>query len=136
MRGRRVSFHVSRPDPVTSWTGWDIRGGASAGPAVAEEFAVPCPSDVAAGGRYELLAVAGRGFRPPRFLSAVDLSEDGLTGPEVGVEQGIEGMRQTWSLLYRKLAETGPPVVAPYVDLPPRGEPAGWCERRGPRDLQ
>jgi hypothetical protein len=113
-RGPR-SAHVSSPDPVTSWSGWDVRGGASADPGAAEAFGRGAPSDLGPRARYELLAVAGRGFRPPRFLSVIPLSEESLAGPDVGSESGTEGLRQTWSLLYRQVAETGPRVAAPYA---------------------
>jgi hypothetical protein len=112
-RGPR-SAHVSSPDPVTSWTGWDVRGGASAEPGAAEAFGRGAPSDPGPRARYELLAVAGRGFRPPRFLSVLPLSDEN-PGPDDGSESEMEGLRQTWSLLYRQVAETGPPVVAPYA---------------------
>ena len=112
-RGPR-SAHVSSPDPVTSWTGWDVRGGASAEPGAAEAFGRGAPSDLGPRARYELLAVAGRGFRPPRFLSVLPLSDEN-PGPDDGSESEMEGLRQTWSLLYRQVAETGPPVVAPYA---------------------
>ena len=109
------SAHVSSPDPVTSWTGWDVRGGASAEPGAAEAFARGAPSDLGAPARYELLAVAGRGFRPPRFLNVVPHSEESPAGPDVGASSSMEGLRQTWTLLYRQVAETGPAVVAPFA---------------------
>jgi hypothetical protein len=102
-------------DPLTSWTGWDPRRGASADPAAAEQFERSAPSDVTAGGRYELLAVAARGFRPPRLLSAVHLVEGDASDPQLPREEGHQGLRQTWSLLYRQVTETGPPVVAPFA---------------------
>ena len=43
------------------------RGG-RADPAAALEFARSAPEDRAGGGRYELIAVSARGFRPPKFL--------------------------------------------------------------------
>ena len=100
---------------LTSWTGWDVRGGASAGPAAAEAFARSAPPDSGPDAHYELLAVAGRGFRPPRFLSTVHLSEEDGAAPEVEPAWGEQGLRQTWSLLYRRIAETGPAGVTPFA---------------------
>ncbi|HUZ21609.1 MAG TPA: hypothetical protein VMU75_13640 [Acidimicrobiales bacterium] len=98
---------------MTSWTGWDVRGSASAQPDAAEKFAQSALHDSDAGVRYELIAVAARGFRPPRFLSVVDLSEQGQTDRPNEAER--EGLKQTWSLLYRRVAETEPAVVPPYA---------------------
>jgi len=100
--------------PATWWTGWDVRGGAAAAPNPLEAFTGSPSSESGADQRYELLAVAARGFRPPRFLRTVDLAAE--SGPEErDATETIEGMRQTWSLLYRRVAETGPTVVAPYA---------------------
>lgn len=105
--------------PVTSWTGWDVRGGASDRPHVAQAFAQSAPRDSGAETRYELIAVAARGFRPPLYLRAVELLEEGPTALRTeegsGADVGYEGLRQTWSLLYRRVVETGPAVVAPYA---------------------
>ncbi len=71
------------------------------------------PSD-AAEKLFELLAVAARGFRPPRVLVTSpfrgDPGEASAPGPE-----DREGFRQAWSVLYRCIAETGPPEVTPDV---------------------
>jgi hypothetical protein len=109
-----VSPDVTPPGPVTLWTGWDVRGGASAQPHAAEAFVQGAPHDSDPDARYELIAVAARGFRPPRFLSTVHL-EDGHTGTRVETESSYEGLRQTWSLLYRRVAETAPRAGAPYA---------------------
>jgi hypothetical protein len=95
--------------PVTAWSGWDVRGGAAADTAEALAHSFPRGSD--AEEAYELLAVAARGFRPPRFLSIADLPG---TGDDDYGEEGREGLRTTWSLLYRRVAETGPALAAPY----------------------
>jgi hypothetical protein len=98
---------VTPADAVTAWSGWDVRGGAKA--AAAEDSARSFLRTSEAEEDYELLAVAARGFRPPRFLSAADVpgaDDDG---------ESREGFRMTWSLLYRRLAETGPALVAPYA---------------------
>jgi hypothetical protein len=94
--------------PVTAWSGWDVRGGATAGAAQALAHSRHSGTEEA----YEFLAVAARGFRPPRFLRTVDLPGTGHDDPE---EESREGLRLTWSLLYRRVAETGPAVVAPYA---------------------
>lgn len=99
---------------VTAWTGYDLRGGAS--PELATEaFArAPMPPTFDAAERFELLAVAARGFRPPRFLSIAESSDDRDFGPGIELGESHEGLRETWSLLYRHVAETGPRRAAPY----------------------
>ena len=101
---------ITPSDVVTAWSGWDVRGGAKAETADASARSFPRQSETEEA--YELLAVAARGFRPPRFLSAADLP--GTDRDDHGGE-GREGLRMTWSLLYRRVAETGPAVVAPYA---------------------
>jgi hypothetical protein len=96
---------------LTSWTGWDPRGGASADPSAPGEFARSAPPDPTVGSRFELLAVAGRGFRPPKLLSAVH--GVGAAGADEGPD--LPGLRQTWSLRYRPVAETAPFEVAPFA---------------------
>jgi hypothetical protein len=90
---------------VTSWTGWNSRGGTKARPDAAEVFANSAPAGLEAEDRYELLAVAARGFRPPSFLSVVHGE----------AERACEGFSLTWSLQYRQVAETGPRVIRPYA---------------------
>jgi hypothetical protein len=102
-------------NPVTSWTGWDVRGGASAGPQAAESFTQSAPPAAGGDAHYELIAVAARGFRPPRFLRAVDMPNEDRTAHDIEGEPNNERLRETWSLLYRRLAETGPAVVVPYA---------------------
>jgi hypothetical protein len=99
---------VAPVEVVTAWSGWDVRGGAKA----AEAFTAPFPRQSGMEEDYELLAVAARGFRPPRFLSAVDLT--GTDHDDPG-DDGREGLRMVWSLLYRRVAETRPASVAPYA---------------------
>jgi hypothetical protein len=108
---------MTSPGPLTSWTGWDVRGGASADPGVAEAFERQAPQEPAEA-RYELIAVAARGFRPPRFLRTVELPE--VPGPAPTEEEesdGAEppGLRETWSLRYRRIMESGPLVAPPYA---------------------
>ena len=99
--------------PFTWWTGWDERKGASADPSAAGQFTRSAPQEPTAGVHFELLAVAARGFRPPKFLSAVPGSED----PGAAATEAPErpGLRQTWSLLYRPVAQTAPARVAPFA---------------------
>jgi hypothetical protein len=99
---------VTPAGAVTVWSGWDVRGGAKA----AEAFAGPFPRHSDTEEDYELLAVAARGFRPPRFLTTADLPG---TDHDDHEDEGREGLRMVWSLLYRGVAETGPALVAPYA---------------------
>ena len=105
--------------PVTAWTGWEVRGGSKAPLQIADAFAHTPLQDVGEEAHYELIAVAARGFRPPRFLTAVEFSVEG--DAELGdiaswdTKSGYEGLRQAWSLLYRRVAETGPTAVVPYA---------------------
>ena len=100
---------------LTSWTGWDVRGGASAESAAVAAFTRSAPPDTGPDAHYELLALAGRGFRPPRFLRTEHLAEDADAGPETGAELEDPALRPAWSLLYRQIAETGPAVVKPFA---------------------
>jgi hypothetical protein len=90
----------------TSWSGWDLRAGRNAEPHAKEEFNRTAPTFPSAEVRYELLAVAGRGFRPPGFLVSSDheRSERSDTSDDVG----YPGLRQTWSTEYQQIAETSP----------------------------
>jgi hypothetical protein len=103
---------VTGPDGLTRWTGWEARKGAAADPAGVEQFARSAPADPAAGGRFEFLAVAARGFRPPKYLSASPLT--GGAGP-ADPEPDYPGLRLAWSLHYRQVAETAPAEVAPFA---------------------
>jgi hypothetical protein len=96
---------VGLTGPVTAWSGWDLRSGATA------ETAAVSLQDHGAARTYDLIAVAARGFRPPRFLRTSDLPK---TGHDDFEEADHEGLKMTWSLLYRRVAETGPALVAPY----------------------
>jgi hypothetical protein len=48
-------------------------------------------------------------------MSTVHVSEEGSTAPPLEADVGYQGLRPTWSLLYRHLAETSPAVVTPYA---------------------
>jgi hypothetical protein len=94
----------SARDAVTTWTGWNARGGAKARPDATDLFA-DSPGGPETEERYELLAVAARGFRPPSLLSVVNGE----------AERSYEGFSLTWSLQYREVAETGPRATNPFA---------------------
>lgn len=103
------------PGSLTWWSGWDVRGGASAGPGAAEAFARSAPGDPGGDAHYELIAVATRGFRPPRFLSTHRLVRTDGDDPAADSAGADPGLRPTWSLVYRQVAETGAARVRPYA---------------------
>jgi hypothetical protein len=103
---------VTPVGPVTAWSGWDGRGGAAAAADAVAAFAGSFPRGSGAEQAYELLAVAARGFRPPRLLRVTDRSG---TARDDHTEEDGDGLRMAWSLLYRQVAETGPALVAPYA---------------------
>ena len=110
---RRVNPRVTKEGPLTSWTGWDVRGGATAEPAAAETFRRSAPNGPGEDAHYELIAVAARGFRPPRYVSTVHVPDEDHIDPEE--DRGLEALRRTWTLLYRCVAETSSVSVAPYA---------------------
>jgi hypothetical protein len=97
---------------ATLWTGWDpMQGTASALPAALLERKPGVVDEVV----FELLAVAGRGFRPPRYLTvAGPHPRDGAAG-EDGATTSDGALRRTWSVVYHRIAETAPAAVAPYA---------------------
>ncbi len=105
---------MAAPGPLTVWSGWVVRGGASAEPDAAEPFTASAPRDPGGGAHYELIAVAARGFRPPRFVSTAPTPRDADADSQADDEPGTEGLRRTWSLVYRWVAETAPALIAPY----------------------
>jgi hypothetical protein len=100
-----VRPEVRSPGPVTAWSGWDLHAGATA------ETAAASLRDHDAEQAYDLIAVAARGFRPPRFIRTADVA---TAGHDDGAEEIHEGLKMTWSMLYRRVAETGPTAVVPY----------------------
>ena len=100
-----------RGGEFTSWTGWDLRGGKNADPDAVKEFERTAPRFPNAETRYELLAVAGRGFRPPGFLVSNDRHEQ----PSPAAATEYLGLRQTWSTLYRQIAATAPSRERPFA---------------------
>ena len=100
--------------PLTLWTGWDLRRGATAGSDRSEAFG---HTEDTATDRYELVAVAARGFRPPQFLTVLDLSEhlEGEIHELAAAGANDEVVRQVWSLAYRQVVATQPRQVAPFA---------------------
>jgi hypothetical protein len=93
--------------------GWDLRTGSRAQPDAAESFAESAPRYPSAEIRYELIAVAARGFRPPHYVTSTDV--DSPKARESAAQIEYPGMRQTWSTLYRRIAETGPSLKRPFA---------------------
>lgn len=97
---------------VSLWTGWDPTKGA-AGAETAEPVERP---HVAAGGvRFELLAVAGRGFRPPRYLTVAPSPKDEDASAADASTERDGPLQRSWSVAYRSVAETAPEGVAPFA---------------------
>lgn len=97
---------------VVSWRGWDLRTGARAVPQALEMFEQSAPPFPSIESRYELLAVAARGFRPPLALNVTARAE--------GVQEHSEaeefpGLRRAWSVLYRQIAQTAAATQRPYA---------------------
>jgi hypothetical protein len=103
----------STHDEYTSWSGWDLRTGQNAQPQAVEEFERATPEFPSEEARYELLAVAGRGFRPPGFLVSIDHEQ--RERPDPPAASAYPGLRPTWSTLYRRIAETSPVKAAPFA---------------------
>jgi hypothetical protein len=97
---------------IVSWTGWDLRTGARAVPGAVEELERSAPPFPSAESRYELLAVASRGFHPPQILISDTATDD---APEVSDADDFPGLRRVWSVLYRQIAETVPATQRPYA---------------------
>jgi hypothetical protein len=101
-----------RASDVVSWRGWELRTGAKAVPGALETFEQTAPTFPSPESRYELLAVAARGFHPPQALSSNARSD----GDEVDADANeFPGLRSAWSVVYRQIAETAPPVERPFA---------------------
>src|SRR5580704_2177205 len=96
---------------VVSWQGWELRTGARAVPRALETFAESAPGFPSGESRYELLAVAARGFHPPQALRATRRS----AVDEVESADEFPGLRRAWSVLYRQIAETAPATERPFA---------------------
>ncbi|HEV3212059.1 MAG TPA: hypothetical protein VGZ03_01550 [Acidimicrobiales bacterium] len=109
-RRSRAPRFMSRLEGASIWRGWDVAQGSP--PPSPAEF----NDGTEVGGErahYELLALAGRGFRPPQFLTidgALDRDVDDVERPT-----GRRGPRLSWSVEYRWIAETAPDVAIPYA---------------------
>ena len=105
----------ARRGPLTSWTGWDVRGGAAAGVDAVETLARLPDVGSGADARYELIAVAARGFRPPQFLRSFELPDKMGAEGQLAEEEWPDRLKPAWSVLYRRVAETAPASVTPYA---------------------
>ena len=108
------------PEYLTWWTGWDRPKSVSVQSDDANRtFAQAPQADTMIEHNYELLAVTGRGFRPPRFLRSHDLLADEAVNlhrdDSPDLTAGLEGLVATWSVLYRRMSETQPEEVTPYA---------------------
>jgi len=109
---------------LTVWAGWDARGGVSPDEGLSAFIAQDSWSNDEE--RYELIAVAARGFRPPRFLSRTEI------GSEPTEFQSPFGavLRQTWSMRYERIRPVPGDAMPPYAIYllgvnPPTGASAG-----------
>jgi hypothetical protein len=103
------------PPPRSLWTGWDARSGTRADPAAVEAFKETDAQHSISESRYELLAVAARGFRPPQFLTSVEIGAASDPDSTDILSPERPGLRETWSLLYRRIVETAPRTQVPYA---------------------
>ena len=94
---------------LTVWAGWDARGGVSPDEGLKAFVAEDGWSRNEE--RYELIAVAARGFRPPRFVSRTESGSD-PTEPESPFG---DALRQTWSMRYERVRPVPSDVVPPYA---------------------
>jgi hypothetical protein len=94
---------------LTVWAGWDARGGVSLDEGLKAFVAEDGWNDNEE--RYELIAVAARGFRPPRFVSRTEFR------PDAGeLESPLNAtLRQTWSMRYERVRPVPSDVVPPYA---------------------
>jgi hypothetical protein len=104
-----VETHDTSTAGLTMWAGWDARGGVSPEGALKAFVAEDGWSDNEE--RYELIAVAARGFRPPRFLSRTEIESDQVE-PE---SPSGAALRQTWSMHYERVRPVPGDVVPPYA---------------------
>jgi hypothetical protein len=99
--------------PLIAFTGWEVRGGKGSAAGAVEEFGLHAPSGTDEA-RYELLAVAGRGFHPPRLLRTVGVGAE-ASDEEEATPPGCAGLRATWTAHYRFFVETAPATAAVYA---------------------
>ena len=106
-----ILIEVSASEAATRWTGWDPARGISAATASGSLLSSDAAGDLM---QFELLALAGRGFRPPAFLTVRDLS----SRPDESAGRGEpdrELLRQAWSMEYRQIAETASRAATPFA---------------------
>ena len=101
-----------RASDVVSWRGWDLRTGARAIPEALATFERTAPPFPSTESRYDLLAVAARGFHPPQALTSHAIAEGDQGDPNA---DEYLGLRQVWSVLYRQIAETAAALHRPYA---------------------
>lgn len=101
-----------RASEVVSWQGFDLRTGTHAVPEAMETFEDGAPPFPSADARYELLAVAARGFHPPHALRANTIADSERIDPD---SEEFPGLRPVWSVSYRQIAETAPGVHRPFA---------------------
>lgn len=107
----------------TLWTGWDPAQGSDVPPEAALGQAPATEED-----QYALLALAGRGFRPPGYLTVRHAANDDA-GDDVSTPPIRSGLRPAWSMVYRRIAETGQRIVPPFaIYLLGVNPPAGASE--------
>jgi hypothetical protein len=109
----------AKSDDLTNWSGWDLRKRERQADNAIAGSDRPVSDGNGGEQRYELLAVAARGFRPPQFLSSRDVTVEsaGLDGDESQPPiPGVGDLRLTWSVLYRRIASTNPEATElPYA---------------------
>jgi hypothetical protein len=90
---------------TTLWSGWDPL----AAPSHASPMELLAGTEGAGSDQlFELLAVAGRGFRPPRYLTVGSPALD-----DASAHRG--SWRRSWSVEYLPLAETAPATTPPHA---------------------
>ena len=88
----------------TRWSGWELPDGGD--PPTAEELARLLATE--GGDGYQLLAVAGRGFRPPRYLTVAPSRADARSTGADDSSEDPGPLRRSWTVRYRRIAETRP----------------------------
>jgi hypothetical protein len=97
---------------LVQWRGWDLRTGARANAHAVEVFESSAPPFPSAESRYELLAVAARGFHPPHALTSKIVTEG--DHEDLDADEFL-GLRQVWSVRYHQIAETAPATQRPFA---------------------
>jgi hypothetical protein len=98
---------MTATDATTLWSGWDPL---QASTDVSPTDLLACVGASGGDRLYELLAVAGRGFRPPRYLTVGSPAHDDA---DASAHEGA--FRRSWSVEYLRIAETAPAAVPPFA---------------------